>query len=131
MATWEEIKTSPKNYQQIVVLGIESYDCGWVYDTCYFENGEWKIAHLEKEVVAHMNYTHWLNDIKELKWKSIQYAPKNKVVLLGKKIGNEIIPCSAWWYDDLNCWCSTGVSGCEEVKDKFDLFAIPDDHNPS
>lgn len=123
---WKNIDSATKD--QIVLLGIESYDCGWIFDTGVFNDGKWVIPHVEGLHFNHMPYTHWFENPDKLAWKSIYLVPKDKVVLLGKKnmLGKLVSICSAWWCKDLGAWVSTGGLGeLLPIKEDFNYFSMP------
>jgi hypothetical protein len=132
-ASWLGIASAPKDKD--LLLAIDSYDCGWVYDSGVFSDSEsgmnlfsWKSIHTIEESFLNMPYTHWLiPTFENLSWKSISLAPKDKVVILGsrKSNGNEMDFCVCWWLKDINGWVS-GVSG-DPLSREFDYFATTED----
>jgi len=121
---WNKISTAPKNKE--IILGVDSYDCGWVFDTGIHNGNGWKIPHIKGDSFCHMHYTHWLEP-KLLYWRNIIYAPKDKVVVLGRKhVFRDMEVCSAWWSENDGKWVSTGTSNKTFIESEFTLFAIPE-----
>lgn len=129
---WEKIENAPNN--KLLVVGIDSYDCGWVFDTVFkksdnFQN--WEIPFIDELSFAHMKYTHYIKDLNLLNWKHISLAPKDKVLLLGvKTFFGKMLVSSAYWSAEHNDWVATGTCGDRlKLNRKFTMFALPYDRN--
>lgn len=131
---WLNIESAPKDKH--LLLAIDSYDCSWIYESGIFSNSEsnnnhfnWKAIHVDNDLFLQMPYTHWfIPTYKNLNWMSINFAPKDKVVILGsrKNNTNEMDFCVGWWFKDINDWVT---SSCTPINRKFNYFAIPKNLN--
>ena len=83
---WKDIDSAPKD--KPLILAVDSYDCGWVFDAGFYDDGKWKIPYVDGEHFNHMRYSHYLDDPSQLKWSAIPSIPKHRVALLGRKNAN-------------------------------------------
>ena len=135
ISRWKKFEEAPKD--KIILAGVDSYDCGWVYDSIYWsvEHNCWLIAGTDEICKPHMKYTHFMelhepNVRSNVRWLKSARPPEKVYVVGGFDKNNRFKFSSVWYYEEQRKFMLTGTIPSTEAKLDFEpeFWCIPEDY---